>query len=234
VKYLIDIVRPAFFAAGTGMDTAGVNRIYQLLVKTSYLFNLPVFFFLVVFDKPFVLLVFGSDYAPYAHVLTAVYFFRLTGGFDIPVNLVAQIRERADVILYSKVFAVYNLIANFVLIRYLGIWGAVLATGTAVMGKNLFIWYFVREAASFRGIVHFFLKTIVFWAVSAVIAWQVSGLFESALATLSTGIAVFALAFILQFRMPLFNEQDRRLCHKAGKGSAKAAYFLKLVKMQTV
>jgi len=232
VKYLIDVVRPAFFAAGTEMDAAGINRIFQLLLKSSYLVNIPVFCFIASFGDHFIQIVFGSQYVPYARVLAAVCFFRLASGFDIPVNLVAQLEEKADVILYSKIFAVYNLIADIILIRYFGIWGAVVATGTAVFGKNFFIWWYVRDLANLKGMGPFMIKTVGFWTVTALAVGAVSRYIPGHLVSLLIGASVFGLAFMLQFRMTLFSEQDKHWLQKAGQGSRRGAYFLKLFRLQ--
>ncbi len=54
-----------------------------------------------------------------------------------PVSLVAQYEEKAHVLLLSKLFAAYNVLAMFLLVPFLGIYGAAIAAGTAQTMKNL-------------------------------------------------------------------------------------------------
>jgi len=112
INYLLDVIRPAFFSLGLVTDTRQINQFYQSLVKINYLFNIPIFFFIAILGKEFIEILFGGKFIEYYLVLTVVYFFALLNAFHMPVGLIAQLKEKADIILYSKVFAVYNLVAD--------------------------------------------------------------------------------------------------------------------------
>jgi len=167
LKYLKDVIKPAFFSIGTASKDENTTRLlFQSLVKINSFFAIPFFFFLLLYSNDMINFLFNGKFIEYASVLTGIFFFSILN--SIPFGTMAQLKERADIILYSKIFAVYNLIADIVLIKLFGIWGAVFATGTATMGKNGFIWYFVRKDASFKGMSSFFIKyfildSLIFW-----------------------------------------------------------------------
>jgi len=211
VNYLLNIIRPAFFSIGTDRDIKQINQFYQSLVKINYLFHIPIFFFIAILAEEIIKLFFGGKFIEYSHVLVAVYFFSILNAFQMPVGLVAQLKERADIILYSKIFAVYNLLADIIMIKYLGIWGAVFATGTAVLGKNIFIWFFVRKEASFKGMGSFFTVNVLFWLSVASAVFGLKCIISDSLLILVIALLVFTISFLLQFRLNLFNQYERKL-----------------------
>jgi O-antigen/teichoic acid export membrane protein len=233
VNYLLDVIRPAFFSLRSDTDTTQINQFYQSLVKINYLFNIPIFFFIAVLGEELIKLFFGGKFLEYSHVLVGVYFFSILNSFQMPAGLVAQLKERADIILYSKVFAVYNLIADIFLIKYFGIWGAVFATGTAVLGKNIFIWYFFRKEASFKGMGGYFLTSICFWMFVSSIVLVVKNFVPDHTMLLITGFVIFAASFGLQFRLRLFNSYERRKLLALAGDNKRIQFLIKVMRIQT-
>lgn len=233
VNYLLDVIRPAFFSLGSLTDTQQINQFYQSLIKLNYLFNIPIFFFIAVFGEEFIKLLFGGKFLEYCHVLTVVYFFSMINAFQMPVGLVAQLKEKADIILYSKVFAVYNLIADILLIKYFGIWGAVVATGTAVLGKNIFIWYFVRKEASFKGMGEYFVKIIIFWMCISGMVFSLKYHISNYLILLIIGSIIFFICFGLQFRFNLFTQHEKEAFELIANKNKKLNYIAKFMRIQT-
>jgi len=232
VNYLQDIIRPAFFYLGTSMGTREINRFYQALVKVNYLFYVPVFIFVLVMGQDIIRFFFGGKFIEYSHVLTGVFLFSTLNFFQMPLGFVAQLKERAALILYSKVFAAYNIVADIILIKYFGIWGAVIATGTAVLGKNLFIFYFVSEEASFKGMGKFFSKIIVFWLIAGAMVFGIRHLVSNFLVMFSFAVIVFSVGFVLQFRTHLFNDGEKLAIERIGNSHKKLNYIIKLLRIQ--
>lgn len=231
VKYLYEVIRPAFFSLGLESDTRQINQLYQSLIKITYLFNIPIFFFIAILGKEFIGILFGGKFLEYYLVLVVVYFFAMVNVFSGPVGLVAQLKEKADIILYSKIFAVYNLIADILLIKYFGIWGAVVATGTAVLGKNIFIWYFVREEASFKGMSEYFYKSIFFWMSVSVIVFCLKYFVSNYLLVFIIGVVVFIICFGLQFHCNLFNQYEKKAFELIANKNKKLKYIAKFMRI---
>jgi O-antigen/teichoic acid export membrane protein len=233
VNYLLDVIRPAFFSFGSNTSTKQINQFYQSLIKINYLFNIPIFLFIAVLCEELIKLFFGGKFLQYSHVLVGVYFFTILNAFQMPVGLVAQLKERADIMLYSKVFAVYNLVADIFLIKYFGIWGAVFATGTAVLGKNIFIWSFVRKEASFRGMRGYFLNSIGFWMLVSSIVLVLKQFIPDCTTLLVTGFLIFAASFALQLRLCPFNAYEREKLLALAGDNKRIHCIMKVLGIQT-
>ncbi|MEW6428835.1 MAG: lipopolysaccharide biosynthesis protein [Thermodesulfobacteriota bacterium] len=210
INYLLDVIRPLFFIGNSDSDRDKVRRNFQLLTKATYMFQFPLFMFFFLLGKEFITVFFGGKFVEYAPVLTAVAFCNLVNAIQLPVGLVAQLRERADIILYSKMFALYNLVADVVLIHFLGIWGAVIATGSAVFMKNLYVWFYIRREAGFVGMGQFFTRMIGCWMMVAMV-WQIADvLFERNYEIVVIGLSFIVLGVFLQIRFLHLTEWERK------------------------
>ncbi len=211
LKYLKDVIKPAFFSIATSSkDKKTTTLLFQSLVKINSIFAIPCFFFLLLYSDDMISLFFNNKFIEYASVLTGIFFFSMLN--SIPFGTMAQLKEKADIVLYSKIFAIYNLIADVILIKLFGIWGVVFATGTATMGKNGFIWYFVRQDASFKGMGSFFIKIILFWVMVSIIILSITSIIPShALYQLVFGILIFTPAFLIQFRCNYFKDYEKKI-----------------------
>ncbi len=66
----------------------------------------------------------------------------------MPSDLVLQAVEKVQARLYAQVFAIYNIIAAILLMKYYGILGVAYATGSALMFKCVFYYYMARRYTS--------------------------------------------------------------------------------------
>ncbi len=227
VNYLLDVVRPLFIAGNHDGQSAEIQRNFQLLLKITYLFQFPLFVFFLLLSKDLITVFFGGKFIEFSPLIIAVACCNLVNAFQLPVGLVAQLRERAEVILYSKIFALYNLLADLVFIHYWGIWGAVLATGSAVLFRNLFIWFYVRHEAGFSGTGLFFARSIVGWLVVIGIGSALGLLTTNALLRLVAGAVLIVAAFILHVRHIHFNQWEQDTLCKLANVNKKIQLFFK-------
>ena len=227
INYLQSVIRPLFFTAGENTDIKRISRNFQLLTKGISLFQLPVFCFLLFFGSEMINVLFDGKFIDYFPIFMGVYAFAVLNAFQLPVGLVAQLRERADIMLYSKIFAIYNLVADIVLIKFWGIWGAVLATGSATLGKNLFVWFFVRREANFLGMRPFFVRLSCYWLLLCLLAWICTLYFSTDISRLFAGIIVFIVGFCFQFRFIYLLEGEKRLLSKLASVSPKVKFIIK-------
>ena len=226
-NYLLQLIRPLFFSGNSMATSKQINQNYQLLLKLIYLCQIPLFCFFLLYSQECITILFGGKFLEYHLILVAVSFISLLNAFQVPVGLVAQLKERVEIFLYSKIFAVYNLAADVVFIHYLGLWGAVLATGSATLGKNIFIWYFVRDNANVRGMAPFFLKTVGYWVIVVGIGWLLNHMILSNLIVLVAGTAWLGLAFWFQFRFVHLKKEEQELLSELGLESRKMALLLR-------
>ncbi len=231
MTYFMEVIRPAFFSAATSSNNNNSTFFFQNIIKVDSLFSIPCCFFLLMYSHDIISIVFKRKFIEYSSVLTLIFLFQTMSSFAFPVELIAQLKEKADIILYSKFFAVYNIIADIVLIKYFGIWGAVFATGTATLGKNLFIWYFVREDAKFRGMGTFFLKIILFWIVISILAYYTKIFVVNELFELILGIVLFIIGFFVQFKCNYFNNDEKKIFVKLSNDNSRVMLCLKILKL---
>lgn len=234
LKYLKDVIKPAFFSIEQSPNDKHHSRFFfQSLVKINSLFAIPCFFFLLLYSETIIAVLFNNKFIEYSSVLCGIFFFSILN--SIPVGTVAQFREKADIILYSKIFAVYNLIADVILIKMFGIWGAVFATGTATLAKNCFIWYFVRQDASFKGMGSFFSKIVLFWMTISFVIYNIElvsprhGLYQ-----LFLGILIFAAAFFIQFKCNYFKPYEKRIMADLSNKNPRLTILLRTLKLLPV
>ena len=206
IRYFKDIIHASFFSLGASSGQQKILSFFQMIVKWHCVFTIPCFFFLVLFSDDIILLFFNGKFIEYAMVLCCIFFFFEVLSF--PFAMVAQFKEKARIILLSKIFALYNLIADIILIKFFGIWGAAIATGTAVFGKNMFIWYFVKEDAHFKGMEKFFCKLLLFWAIATAIFYQIDLILYLVYVKLGVALICLFIFFLLQFRCGLFNKEE--------------------------
>ncbi|MDY7033286.1 MAG: oligosaccharide flippase family protein [Thermodesulfobacteriota bacterium] len=214
LNYFIGILRPAFFSLGMDLDRQHVNKFYQALVKTTYLFHAPILVFLFMFGTEMINVLFEGKFMTFWWILFLIFLFKTINAFTVPVSLVAQLNERADIILYSKIFAAYNIFADIILIKHFGVLGAVLATGTAHFGKNIFIWYFVRKDATFKGMGTFFMTLTGYWIVFSGGLFILKSVCSGQILLLCAGTFVIIVGVILQCKLKILIPRELGLLAK--------------------
>jgi O-antigen/teichoic acid export membrane protein len=230
-SYFMEVIRPAFFSAGTSSNNQKFTSFFQNIIKIDLLFSIPCFFFLVIYSHDIIMIIFNGKFITYSAVLSVLFFSSVVNSFAFPVELIAQLKEKANLFLYSKIFAVYNFIAAIFLIKLFGIWGAVFATETAILGKNLFIWYFIKEHASFKGLERFLLKIFSFWALISTLTYCINMFVIHTLLELLLGILIFAAAFFVQFYCNYFDNNEKKLFGKVANNNSKLLFIFKTFKM---
>jgi len=142
-----NVIRPMLFAIPADEANSKLPRYFSFLLNINLIIYWPAFVFSLAYHAEFVEVVFGGKFIEHSWLFPMIMVFGLINTISRPVTLVAQYKERAEIILLSKLFAIYNIGAMIVLIPALGIYGAVLAAGTGQIMKNVFIWWHVRDTA---------------------------------------------------------------------------------------
>src|SRR5690606_28666507 len=140
VTFFNGVIEPLIFTLDYKKQTNRVRGYFKFLVKVSYLVQFPVLVFVAAVPSQIIQVVFAGKFSEYEYLLVAAVAFPMFYAFHRPLSIIAQLGERAGLILASKIFAGYNLIAAVLLIPFFGAYGALFATGSAQLFKNLFIW----------------------------------------------------------------------------------------------
>ena len=139
-----------------------------------------------------------------------------------------QLEEKAQFVLASKIFGLVGIAASLLLIPIMGVLGAVVGGGSAIVMKNLFIWWFVRDLARWTNAWRFAMRAALIWgAFALVVLLQQRWVGGNAILELATGLVIWSAFFLLQIRAAaspderrivgsLFSGRERKLLQLLG------------------
>ena len=145
-------------------------------------------------------------------VAAVVVGFAVLNTIAVPVTLVAQYTEKTWIILLGKVTVLYQVAATLILIPFAGIYGAAIATGTAQLLKNLFVWWHVRHMARWLNFGAVLAMTLLVWGCAGVLC----GIEKRLLPVLPVGhlligACICAVAGFAYVRSPALSAGDREI-----------------------
>lgn len=147
---LIDVIRPAFFSKYTKTgDTRLLGEMFNLLLKIGAFSVYPVAVGLIMVGDKLILYVFREDYLEALQMLWALAAFTAINIFFQPIGLVIKSIEKVEYALYSKIFAVYNLVAAILVVQPFGVMGVLLVSCSAASFKNLFLYHLMKKHVKF-------------------------------------------------------------------------------------
>jgi O-antigen/teichoic acid export membrane protein len=212
VQLFENVVNPVFFGMPEKDAERRVPQYFSLLAGMNLLLQWPVFAFCLVYHPEIVQVVFGGKYIEHSWLLPLIMGFATVNSIAVPVTLVAQYEEKAGVMLLSKVFAIYNVIAIVALLPVAGLYGAAFATGSGQTLKNLFIWWHVRDRARWLNGASVLATGLGLWAAVAGVCYLFK-VFAPAppLVQLIFGAAMCGGGILLYLRSPAISASDRAI-----------------------
>jgi O-antigen/teichoic acid export membrane protein len=209
-KQFQNIVQPMFFSIPREQAASRIPRLFSFLLNMNLLLMWPALAFAMAYHHEIVQLVFHGKFVEKSWLLPVLMGFAAVNSLDDPASLVAQYEEKAHVLLLSKLFAAYNILAMFLLVPFLGIYGAALAAGTAQTFKNYYIWWHVRDLAVWTNARAALLSSIALWGVAVGICYGLKALLPvPALVQVVLGTIVLLIAGWLFIRGPALSASDR-------------------------
>jgi len=212
LKLFDNVIQPVFFAVRTEEADRKVPQYFSLLLNLNLMLQWPILAYATAYHAEIVQVVFGGKFIEHSWLLPVIAGFATVNVIATPVTLVAQQEEKTGVILISKVFGIYNVIALLALLPIAGVYGAAIASGSAQAMKNGFIWWYVRRRARWTNARRALLMSIALWTV-VVVACRALGAMLHTMPIISLGVGAFivALAGLLHVRGPAVSPDDRRI-----------------------
>jgi O-antigen/teichoic acid export membrane protein len=211
-RFFQNVIRPMLFAIPSAEAHDKLPRYFSFLLNINLMIYWPAFVFSLAYHAEIVQVVFGGKFIEHSWLFPLIMFFGLLNTVSNPGTLVAQYEERADIILYSKLFAIYNIGAMIVLIPQMGIYGAALAGGTAQTMKNLFIWWHVRKRAQWiNGRAALTIGFGLWGGCVAVLFGLKAVLVLPAVVDILVGVIVVGCFGLLHIRSEAVSSSDRRV-----------------------
>lgn len=148
---LRDIINPAFISRYVqSKDDIHLSQMFNFLTKMGAFFLFPFTVGIYVLGDAMIAYVFDVKYLNAFIPLCIMASFIAVNVFMHPIGLVLQAIEKVNVLFYSKIFAIYNLVGDLLVVDRYGIVGISLVTGTSVLFKNIFCLYYARKFSNLR------------------------------------------------------------------------------------
>lgn len=218
-----NVVRPMFFGVAPAEATRKIPTYFSFLLNINLLVQWPALAYAAAYHAEIVQVIFAGKFIEYSWLLPTVMAFGLLNTMSEPTALVAQYEEKSGIILVSKVFAVYNILAMAALVPLMGLYGAALASGTAQIMKNGFIWWHVRDRAVWTNWRAAIPMSLLLWGGGLAACYGLKMLVPlPALAHMFVGAAVFGVVALLHVRAARFARQIGLFWPALSPGSRRA------------
>jgi O-antigen/teichoic acid export membrane protein len=219
VRLFENVVQPLFFAIPPAEASKRVPAYFSLLLDANLLFQLPVLAYAIGYHAELVHVIFGGKFIEHSWLLPIMVAFSTINTAGTPVTLVAQYEEKAPIILLSKIFGAYNIVALLVLLPFAGLFGATLASGSAQTLKYLFIWWHVRSNARWLTGTRVVAACFLIWGATIALCYAIKHVTHlPAVVNLIIGAVVCGIAVLTHMRSSAISESDRRVFSSVLKG----------------
>jgi len=199
----VNIIRPAFFVKYVqDDDPKQINRMFNFLMKIIAFFTFPLVTGIILLGDKLIIYIFDPKYLESLTVLWIVAAFTGINFFLDPIGLVLQSKEKVQILFYSKIFAIYNLIADLLVVKTYGIIGIAVVTGSAVLFKNLFCYFYAKKYAS----ITIELKSLVIIAINSLLMVLVLYPLRPKIQNITSFILVVIIGAFIYFLAAYFNK----------------------------
>ena len=179
-------------------------------MTAAFTVRVPLLAFTAAYHRAIVEVLFGGRFLEYSYLLPMTALFAIGFVINVPVTLVAQAQEKAQFVLASKVFGLVGIAGSLLLIPVMGGLGAVIAGGTSILMKNLFIWWFVRDLARWHNAGRFAWRAVLIWGGFALaVLLQQPWVTGQPTLDLATGLVIWSAFFLLQIRAAASADERR-------------------------
>jgi O-antigen/teichoic acid export membrane protein len=228
VSQFQNVINPLFFSISSANAPYNIPRYFSLLVNLNLLVQWPILAYVTAYHREIVQVVLAGKFLEYSWLLPMFIAFSVLNGVSGPIALVAQYEERAGRLLLSKLFAAYNVVAMVVLVPHFGVYGAVLASGTAQVLKEAFVWWGVRKRAVWLNAWASLASSIGLWGAAFLMCYGLKELLPiSPLPQLLLGAVVCCAIGVVYVRSGVLSESDRSIM--ASILGEKAASFMRRI-----
>jgi len=148
-RLLMDVITPAFFAKyEKSKDRKDLELMFNILIKLIAFFFFPLVVGMLVLGESFIQVI-DPKYENAYVILCIVAVFSAINAFAYPLGLLVQAVEKVEIHLMSKVFSIYNLIGDLLVVKPYGIEGVAVVTGSAIAFKNIFTLIMIKRHIQF-------------------------------------------------------------------------------------
>ncbi len=168
-KMIRPLIRTAFFSRfSEHNDIQLLNRHFNLLIKIIAFISFPLFVGVTAMGDKIIIHFYDAKYLSALNLLWIFSCFLVIISFQFPLQLVVQAVERVEITFYSKVFSIYNLIGEILIIKSLGLIGVALITCSARLFQSIFIYYRIQKSVpitiDWQSLIKIFFNSLLMMA----------------------------------------------------------------------
>lgn len=195
-----EVMRSLFFSKLQDSGDLKVDEAFNFLCKLSLFCVLPTLITVAVLGKQITRLIFSAEYLDAYPVMVTLLAYILGTSFFFVINLIVQLRERVEILLYSKVSAIYNLVASIFAAKLWGIEGVALASLTALFFQDALLYFYMKKyialTLNLPPLLRIGFNSLVSGAVTYCLSAFVSNIYNLVLVTLAGVVVFFAMSFL--------------------------------------
>lgn len=209
-----NVIEPIVFSQHGRDSKHSINFTFNFLSKLGVFFMMPASLGICLLSDKIIYYVFGAKYMDTQVILCIFALFMFVNSVLERSALVLRIIEKPKFIFYSKIFAVYNLVLDILVVEKYGINGVALVTVSAVLFKNLFYYLCAKKMASismnWRSIFKIMINNIPLCLFLLFTHGYIDNLIKLVICIISS-MAIYTLSYYMN---KVFSLEERRLINK--------------------
>ncbi len=153
------VLKPVFFKRfSKSSSDQELNDFYQFTLNVLMpLFMLPFMYFLL-FGESIITHVFEIKYLPAFHVTLVILFSVIVNGLFYALSFVIHLKERIEIVLYSRLMMVLSIVVSVYLMKLYGIMGVACTTLIGELATSLIMLQMLRKYIVIKYKFQFFVK----------------------------------------------------------------------------
>jgi len=196
-------------------DDLFLFKVFHLLNNIIAFSVFPIIAYILVFADKIVIYIYGTEYSNAAIILRVYFVFSCLDIFASGFGPIMLSLKHIEISFYARIFIVYNIIINIILIKVLGLIGIAIGTGTAILFKNMFMYFYLRKYIAlrydFKSILRIFFNSCMLFIVMLVINVWVQSLYSLVLSCICCPIVYL----FISFKNKIFSYEEAELLNDA-------------------
>lgn len=214
-QMLMDIITPTFFTRySQKKNQSDLVRMFHLLFKFVAFFYFPMFVGIVMLGDWLIIHFFDPKYLDALHVMYVVASFTLLNAFDTPLGLMVQSIEKVEIHFIGKIFSIYNLIGDLLVVKTYGIIGVALVTGSAVLFKNMLTYFYLKKYISFSIQIKPILTIVLNSIAMGIVVYLLRPIVDNKIFFLLSVFLGIVVYLSISSVNRSFNEDERQIINK--------------------
>ncbi len=208
--FLLTVLVPVYVKEYTQRkDPDQLIRVFSFFNKVVTAFLAPALVGSMLLASPIIGEIFDVKLLPSVTTFRLFFLGMFVFYFCNTSSFLLVVLERPEITLYSRIFVIYNIALDIILIPRMGIEGAAIATGSAMGLGYIFTYLMVKRAIAIRIPWAATFRTFLYSGIMAAAIWPLMRWIDgipSLLAVITLGAVIYGL---LAWRLPVFSREER-------------------------